>query len=68
MSKGVTPLEALRERLRSGEMTPADVMTEAQAKADASAALKEADCGTYIWRDAEKAVCLCEDAAGEVSR
>lgn len=56
MSKGVTPLEALRERLRSGEMTPADVMTEAQAKADASAALKEADCGTYIWRDAEKAV------------
>jgi Asp-tRNA(Asn)/Glu-tRNA(Gln) amidotransferase A subunit family amidase len=61
MGEELSPLCELRERLRSGALTPADVAAEAQAKADASAALRGADCGTYIWRDADAAIRYAEE-------
>ncbi len=60
MGEEQSALGELREKLSSGAVTPAEVVAEAQVKADASAALKQTDCGTYVWRDAEVAVRYAE--------
>jgi aspartyl-tRNA(Asn)/glutamyl-tRNA(Gln) amidotransferase subunit A len=67
MSEGVSALEALRELLRQGAITPADAMVDAQRKADASVAALPAcmrdgkPAGeTYLWRDAEAAIRYAE--------
>lgn len=60
MGEGSTALGELRERLSTGAVTPGELAAEAQRRADASAALKGADCGTYVWRDAEAAVRYAE--------
>ena len=52
----LTALHKLRDQLRTGAVAPAEVVLQAQRCADASAARKRADCGTYIWRDADAAV------------
>jgi Asp-tRNA(Asn)/Glu-tRNA(Gln) amidotransferase A subunit family amidase len=56
MGEGLSPLGELRERLRTAALAPADAAAEAQARADASAAPKETDCGTYVWRDTDAAI------------
>jgi len=60
MGEQPSPLGELRLRLSAGKVTPAEVAADAQAKADASAALIHADCGTYIWRDADAAIRYAE--------
>ena len=60
MGEVTTELQKLRERLRTGIVAPVNVTREAQANADASNALKQDDCGTYVWRDAEAAIGYAE--------
>ena len=60
MGENRSELSALREMLRTGAVSPSDVMSEAQKRADASAAEKSADCGTYIWRDAAAAIAYAQ--------
>jgi len=60
MGEELSALGKLRERLRSGAVTPAEIVAEGQTKAYASAALKGLDCGTYIWRDADAAIRYAE--------
>jgi Asp-tRNA(Asn)/Glu-tRNA(Gln) amidotransferase A subunit family amidase len=60
LAEDLSPLEQLRERLRSGSLTTAEAAAQAHASADASAALKEADCGTYVWRDPEASIGYAE--------
>jgi len=61
MAERAQELGALREALRTGAITPAEAMTAAQARTDASAALRDADCGTYIWRDRDAAIRYAEE-------
>lgn len=56
MAEGLSALGELRERLRTGGVTPVEVVAAAQRRADESAGLKCVGCGTYIWRDAAAAV------------
>jgi aspartyl-tRNA(Asn)/glutamyl-tRNA(Gln) amidotransferase subunit A len=71
MAEAVSALEALRERLRRGEVTPAEVMAEALQRADASLSqlpdcLKDGEPPgeTYLWRDADAAIRYAEALPG----
>jgi len=67
MADGISALQAMRERLQRGELTPAEVMAEAQGRADRSLSelpvcMKDgkAPGETYLWRDAEAATRYAE--------
>jgi aspartyl-tRNA(Asn)/glutamyl-tRNA(Gln) amidotransferase subunit A len=67
MADVVSGLAALRERLRTGEVSPAEVMAEAQQRADVSLSelpvcMKDGKPPgeTYLWRDADVAMRYAE--------
>ena len=60
MGEGMSALAKLRDRLKTGAVTPAEAAAEAQARADHSEALKGTGCGTYVWRDAQQAIAYAE--------
>ena len=60
MDEEVSDLQDLLGKLKSGVATPVQLVTIAQRRADGSAALKGADCGTYVWRDANTSIAYAE--------